>query len=144
MVSNLLQISTRANNETPLVVNLEKTQVRDIDSSNPKLEQKIVSTSKALFVPPVTLQQPFLRPPALNIIETKSPKFNQSLNQVAPKVPVQSMKMPLIDPKIIAQEKANNERELEQRARLEGELRRHIFESPNYSACCKLSIYAIS
>jgi len=117
-------------------VNLEKTQAKEADTSNPKFEQKVISVPKALYVPPVTLQQPFLKSPGLTIIEARSPRFNQNYNQVAPKVP--NPKVPLIDPKIIAQEKANNERELEQRIRPECESKRQIFESPNYSPYCKL------
>lgn len=130
----LLKISAQPNNETPLVVNLEKTQTKEQETFNSKTEQKLQSTPKGFLMPSIIFQQPLHKGTGLPVIESKPSLFNQNLCSVIPKVPMQPSRIPLIDPKIIAQEKANNERELEQRNKPENEVKRQILESPNYSA----------
>lgn len=137
MVRNLIKICNQTNDDLPLVTALERSLSREASSTAAKLNQKALLTSRIAFTTPLDFQPSTFKTPDVPVMEVKPSGFNFQPPKNAKDL-VKDTQGPLIDPRVIAQAKANKERELEYQNKPEGELTRQLPESPSYIGLCKL------
>lgn len=135
---NLIKTCNQSNDDLPLVTALERSLSKGVDSRGTKLNQKSLLIPRITLTTPLDFQQPIFKTPALvNANESKSSGFNPQPPKTVPKDLTKDTQVPLIDPGVIAQAKANKQRELEHQNKPEGELTRQLTESPSYIGLCK-------